>query len=599
MTFDPAAQHSLGLMQQWMLHGQDYTQGTYAAPALGLHFGWTLHAGARAAQQPVWNSSGDIGLILVGDARVMDAAGAGGTVGRPYDAADTARRVLLAYEQLGASFPDMLGGCFIGVLVDLRRGQARLFNDRYGLGRVYVHTTPGCMYFSSDPGAILRAVPQARHFDHDSVAQFFSIGCVLQNKTLYDKVELLPPSSVWTFSGRGDCQRATYFDPGRWEQQDLLSPKDFDAALSETFAALLPDYLNDPDGSAMSLTGGLDGRMIMAWSKAAPGALPCYSFGSAYRECEDVKIARRVAQACGQPFQTFEVGDAYLKGFPALADEAVRISGGAMDVTGAAELYVNRLARQVSRVRITGNYGSEIVRGGVAFRPRLMAEHLCSADFRYALARARQTYAAERDCRDLSFIAFKQVPWHHYSRLSLEQSQLTVRSPYLDDRLVKLMYRAPAESIASKLPSLKVVHDGNAALAAIRTDRGLFHSEPNTIDRMRHRWLEFTFKAEYAYDYGMPGSLVRVDNALSAFRLERLFLGRHKFQHYRIWYRRQLAGYLQQVLSQPSSAVRGFFVEGALARMAQDHIRGVANYTVEIHRALTLELIARNLLDPS
>ncbi len=47
----------------------------------------------------------------------------------------------------------------------------------------------------------------------------------------------------------------------------------------------------------MSLTGGLDTRMIMAWHKAAPGSLPCYTFGGKYRECRDVIVARQVADA--------------------------------------------------------------------------------------------------------------------------------------------------------------------------------------------------------------------------------------------------------------------------------------------------------------
>src|SRR5712672_1406970 len=63
----------------------------------------------------------------------------------------------------------------------------------------------------------------------------------------------------------------------------------------------------------MSLTGGLDTRMIMAWHKAAPGSLPCYSFGGMLRDSRDVRVARRVAKACGQPHDTIGVGDEVLR----------------------------------------------------------------------------------------------------------------------------------------------------------------------------------------------------------------------------------------------------------------------------------------------
>src|SRR5206468_5989917 len=49
--------------------------------------------------------------------------------------------------------------------------------------------------------------------------------------------------------------------------------------------------------------------------------------------------------------------------------------------------------------------------------------------------------------------------------------------------------------------------------------------------------LEFLRKAEYAYDYGMPQWMARIDHLLLPLRLERLFLGRHKFSHFRVWYR--------------------------------------------------------------
>ena len=95
----------------------------------------------------------------------------------------------------------------------------------------------------------------------------------------------------------------------------------------------------------------------------------------------------------------------------------------------------------------------------------------------------------------------------------------------------------------------------------------------------------------------MPHRVAKIDNALSALRLERMFLGRHKFYHFRTWYRRPLAPYLRDTLLSPSAAVRNYFRGDALARMVEDHIRGAANHTLDIHRALTVELIHRHLLE--
>jgi asparagine synthase (glutamine-hydrolysing) len=97
----------------------------------------------------------------------------------------------------------------------------------------------------------------------------------------------------------------------------------------------------------------------------------------------------------------------------------------------------------------------------------------------------------------------------------------------------------------------------------------------------------------------MPDWLARADRCLTPLRLERWFLGRQKFCHFRSWYRRPLAGFVKEVLLDPRSRTRSYLNGSALEPMVAGHIRGTRNCTVEIHKLLTLELIHRLLLDPS
>ena len=270
-----------------------------------------------------------------------------------------------------------------------------------------------------------------------------------------------------------------------WEQQSKLGVDEFYDALRETFVQSLPKYFAGPSPIGMSLTGGLDSRLIMAWSGQPPGALPCYSFGGPYRDCADVRIGRRVASLCGQPHEVIRVGEDFLTDFPNLAEKTIYVSDGAMDVTGAVEMYVNRLARILAPVRMTGNYGSEIMRSNVAFKPKHIEEGLLAEDFKTMVHEASKTYEDERNTNVLSFVAFKQTAWHHYARLSVEQSQLTLRSPYLDNYFVKAMYRAPCEWLDGTAIAMRLIHDGNPALANLPTDRGVSYNSPLLIGRLR------------------------------------------------------------------------------------------------------------------
>ena len=146
---------------------------------------------------------------------------------------------------------------------------------------------------------------------------------------------------------------------------------------------------------------------------------------------------------------------------------------------------------------------------------------------------------------------------------------------------------------------MAIIADGRPDLLWIPTDRGIGGRGNPVSQAISHSAAEFLFKAEYAYDMGMPQWLARVDHALSPFRLERLFLGRHKIFHFRTWYRDTLAGYLQEILLDPRSMSRPYVERKVLETIVRSHLKGDGNHTTNIHRVLTLELLHRLFLDSS
>ncbi|HEY6770510.1 MAG TPA: asparagine synthase-related protein, partial [Candidatus Sulfotelmatobacter sp.] len=366
------------------------------------------------------------------------------------------------------------------------------------------------------------------------------------------------------------------------------------------------NYFAGPEPVGVALTGGMDTRILMALHEAAPGSLPCYTFGSMVRDCQDVRLARQVAGACQQPHRVIEVGNEFLTQFPRYAERSVYLTEGGVDVYRASDLYVSEKAREIAPVKVVGTYGSEIVRHAVMFKPMPPAEGLFRSDFLDLVRQAGQTYAAVRRAHPVTFAAFRQSPWYHHGILALEQTQLTVRSPYLDNDFVRTVFRAPASKNGNSNHSnsngdgdirLRLIADGSPALGRIPSDRGIGGEDGPLKSAVAHQFLEFTFKAEYAYDYGMPQWLARMDHAVSPLRLERLFLGRHKFLHYRVWYRDQLAGYVRDILLDPRTLSRPYLQAKNLERIVTSHLRGDGNHTTTIHKMLTLELLHRQFFD--
>ncbi|HEY1903580.1 MAG TPA: asparagine synthase-related protein [Terracidiphilus sp.] len=584
-----------------LCHETFYVTGKWSDERSGLYVGWVAREGSFSDGMPLCNERKDVTLFFSGEEYPEPGIAAslrakGHTIaGKPSD-------YLVHLAEEDPEFPKGLNGRFQGLLVDRSAGTATLFNDRYGMQRMYYHQGRGTFFFAPEAKAILAVCPELRNADPQGLGEFVSCGCVLEDRTLFHDIRILPTASKWVFQNGVLQNKSKYFEAGEWEDQDALDPETYYSQLREVFSHNLPRYFGGEERIGISLTGGLDSRMIMAWMKAEPESLPTYTFGGPFRDCEDVIVARKVAKVWQQPHQVIPLGDEFLKRFGHYAERTVYLSDGCAAVSRSPDLYLNEIVAGIAPVRMTGNYGSEILRRLRAFKPVDPAPGLFQPEFLSSVGQARVTYNAICQGHAVSFTAFKQAPWYQYGLLSLEQTQLSVRSPFLDNDLVRTAFRAPrSELMKSNIfedsgDCSRLIADGNAALQGIPTDRGL-GGATGWMPPMLRSYLEFTFKAEYAYDYGMPQWLARLDHRLSWFRLERLFLGRHKFCHFRLWYRDALSDYVKEILLDPRSLSRPYVQRKSVEAMVFHHTRGDRNYTTEITRLLTMELQHRLFLD--
>jgi asparagine synthase (glutamine-hydrolysing) len=584
------AEAELRRMVEAMGHESFYKTGTCVDAALGVYVGWVSRQDASSDGMPLRNEQGDVFLVFSGEEfPEPETLGRLKERGHRFDSEGPSYLVHV-YEE-DDRFPAGLNGRFHGLLTDRTRGTSTLFNDRYGLHRIYFHESREAFYFAAEAKAILAVRPELRRFDPRGLGEFLSCGCVLENRTLFENVHVLPAGAAWVFRQGGIERRANYFEPREWEEQTELDPESYYCALRETFTRNLPRYFSGQERIGMSLTGGLDTRMIMAWHKPPPASLPCYTFGGMFRDCRDVTVARQVASVCQQPHEVIPVGNEFLARFSRYAERTVYLTDGCADVSRAPDLYVNERARQIAPIRMTGNYGGEVLRRVRAFKPEQPMPGLFSPELLRHVHAASETYARLVRGHALSFAVFRQAPWHHYGLLALERTQISLRSPYLDNDLVQTVFRAPESACVNNDVCLRLIADGDRALRRIRTDRGLAGDQGRLVSAATRALLEFTFKAEYAYDYGMPQWVARIDHLFAPFHLERLFLGRHKFNHFRIWYREALSQYVKEMLLDPRTLARPYLDRKAVEAIVRDHLKGGRNYTTEIHKLLSLELM--------
>jgi asparagine synthase (glutamine-hydrolysing) len=545
---------------------------------------------------PVLNEKEDVALIFDGENFAdLDLINELKAKGHKIEG-ERAGYLIHLYEEKGDDFFRSLNGWFSGLLIDLRVNKAVLFNDRFGMRKIYYYESKEAFYFASEAKALLAVRPELREFDQAGLGQYLGANCTLGSQTLFKGVSRMPAAAEWTWHGPGALRKKVYFNPKSWEKQPILDIESFYKEFKETFLRVLPRYFNS-DRVAMSLTAGLDTRMIMACLTPESKQLPCFTFGGVTGETLDIVRAREVAQASQQPFQVIRLEKDFFSDFGELAKKTAFISDGCLDVCCSHDLYFNRIVRQIAPIRMTGKFGSEVVRNRSMFKPAAINKNMFHSDFGTWVDEGVMALAEVRNDHPLTMSVFKELPWNEHGRLAVEQSQLELRSPYMDNDLVRLVYRAPDAVRTSDRLQLRLIEDCSPELRAILTNRGTAGSSNYLTSKFLHLFYSGLLKADYIYLYAFPHWMTGVASRLPSLGFERLFLGRQKFEHYRLWLREELADFVQDVLLDERTLQRPLLNRDFIKKMVFKHIRGEANYFTEINKALTLELISRQLLE--
>ncbi|MBA2678169.1 MAG: hypothetical protein H0U76_07240 [Ktedonobacteraceae bacterium] len=574
-----------------MKHEAFYESGVYSAPEMHIYAGWVAHPGSFAARQVFFNEEKDIALIFSGECFAGDETYAAlKAKGHRLDESGNDWLVHF-YEEKGDQFFEKLNGPFTGLLIDKKQNRAFLFNDRYGTERIYWHESDEGTYFASEAKALLLILPKLRAFDDVGVAQYLALGCTIDERTLFRGIQMLAGASVWTFE-KNRIYRGRYFSPHIWESQSILPADSFELEFQKTLKRVVARYFSSNSTLGISLTGGLDSRMIMASRPDGNGRMACYTFAGRTGETLDAQMAAQVASGCGLAHQVLRIDEDFLSNFKAHADRSVYVTDGYFGVLGAHEIYLSRKARHLAPLRLTGVFGGEILRGVSTFKPLQLSPELLSSDFRHNM----DDVVLRRDkISPVSFAAFKEIPWHIFGSLAACRSQLTVRTPYLDNELVALAYRAPKSFRDSSLPALRFVTNNDPVLGEIPTDMGE-RLEASAIMRVSScLFSKLTCKLDYYNSEGLPGSLSSFDPLLRVASSKLGILERHKYLTYTRWFRKELATYLTSALRDRDIDETPYWNTDFVKRMAERHISGTKNYTREINAVLTLGAVKRLL----
>jgi asparagine synthase (glutamine-hydrolysing) len=598
IRFSPSERidQDLDLMLEAMRHNNRYLLGRFVDEECGVQIGWTCHPHSFAEGMPLVSRDGKTVMIFTGEN--FEEPGLVARLSRSVSSNNSAKAAYLLelYAELGEQFFARLNGWFAGVIVDRQSKRVTLFNDRYGMGRIYFHEGADEFLFASEAKALLKVCPALRVIEPERLAEYLRYNCVLGDRTLFRGISFLPRASVWTFEQNTSPRKQQYFHFSEWANQPRLDDEPFYNQWAETVARVFPRYAQEGSKVALSSTAGLDTRLIMAGLRDQIKEHPSYTFGGAWGELFDVRTSRKMAGVYHQPHHCISINEEFFREFANYATRAVHISDGTYEALGAHDVFFNEAAREIAPIRLTGKFGSEIVRirrlvPSITYRRGFLRGDL------QALVEELPTFANTNPAGNaLTRVVTEEIPWHESARLAVEQSQLVLRTPYMDNELVKLMYRAPGNSRTAGNLQERYVRERAPEFAQSITNMGRFTSRNPLVTKLAYYLFWALFKVEYIYLFATPHWVTRLDRKLERWHLERLLSGWQKWEGYRIWLKTAFAPFLRDTLSNPQADYTHFLDYQTVLGMVERHIAGTHNYLEELNKALTIQLISSSLL---
>jgi asparagine synthase (glutamine-hydrolysing) len=548
--------------------------------------------------QPVYNEDSTVFIMMDGELHNREEIGEKLKITRHNIKANSDAELLLhLYEEMGESFVNDLNGWFLAIIHDVKNRKTLIVNDCFGIYRAFYTHHNDTFVVSSEIKGLLKYDRLPYSLNREKYAEYFLYDAILDDETFFKEIHRLPPASIWTYKD-GHVSKRQYFDFSQLEKTTSLSIAEFEDAVEDTFRRIMPRYLFGKNVN-LSLTGGWDTRAILSVVNRLGYSLPCYVWQGPYRKSLDVRLAKKIAKTVGSQFQILGLGQDFFDNFSDYAYKTIYISDGSADVFKSHELYYNSLSRSISPIRLTGKYGTQTASRRF-FRPKPKIDGRVFSTPYLSEIRDLKRYIRSFESRQ-SIMDVVRSAWPS-GYLSIENSQLVVRTPYTDKDFVMLVFGAPDEYLQNRSVQKLIIKRNCSRLADIPSDKSGYIKSNDMLKNMKLWFISSIFKSLTVMDkaylhFDVPNAATRLDPFMKVTGLEKLFLGFSYLDSYRRWVKNELKDFSKKILLDERTLSRPHFNPEFIKKMTSDHFENRANYVSEIGKVISFEIWYRLFVD--
>lgn len=292
----------LSRMCEAIRHEERHKIELYASRGTGLG---RAHLGIFNPQpQPIFNEDSTICIMMDGEIYdYQDLKEELVSKGHTFSIDNDPEFILHLYEEYGSNFVHKLNGSFSLIIWNEKSQKLLIASDRYGSRPVYYTNRNGYLLFGSEVKAILQDRTFKKTVDDRSVAEFFSFGYILGNKTFFRGIELLPPASIMTYAA-DEISIEQYWDFDFNKKYEDHPEEFYIEKLSGLISQAVERQMNGNHRIGALLSGGLDSRTIVA--SIHKRHYPIHTFTHGRPGCNDARFAQMIADKLGTNHHFFE-----------------------------------------------------------------------------------------------------------------------------------------------------------------------------------------------------------------------------------------------------------------------------------------------------
>lgn len=221
--------------------------------------------------------------------------------------------LLRLYLRFGAEALCGLNGLYVICVWEDRSKKLTVVTDRYGFRKLYYWSSRERLLFASEYKAIVRHPEFNKKIDELALADLLSVGYVLDDRTLFEHIKLVPPASVMTYhDGRLSVRR--YWDYG-FDRNGGEAPSE-EYCIGEYIYRLREAVRKRAkENMCLQVTGGLDSRCLAGILNQCGDGLKVKTVTIGHAHCHDVKFGRAIARSCGYEHVFLPIAPGYVKVF--------------------------------------------------------------------------------------------------------------------------------------------------------------------------------------------------------------------------------------------------------------------------------------------